>query len=1425
MARTCRPAGRLFYLLLTVVVFPMMLQAKPATTTIADVVYGADGTPAGGVLLISWPAFTTIDGAAVGSGTESVTLGPGGALSVNLVPNVGANPANTVYTVVFQLDTGVKTEYWVVPATSPTTLAVVRTTLGASSSAAQMATRQYVDAAVAGRASDTTVVHVSGSETIAGAKQFSVAPSVPTPLQATDAVNKAYVDTALSTVGAGSYVSKTGDTMTGPLMLSGDPTAPNHAADRHYVDVGLVGKADVVNGVVPVGELGGGAADGTKCLLGNNTWGPCGGSSNAISIQNVPVAAQAPTDGQVITYEAASGSYKPKVGGGLSAGMQGVKYAVDFTWTQTSSTDLSTAGVKTLNLASCPAGVKGTEPEYWVYIAGTGTAEAAKVTGGTCNGDGQPGSLQLTTANAHGSGYTVGSASGGLQEALIVARWLPSGASSTQGGYVIAPSGDFNIYAQVSVRSSNLTADLSGSVLQCYVNASASCLFIGDHSNSNLVSNVTVVNPRGRPMVAGTAATEKPFIEVNAQETRLYHVDTRAFGATGAYFSTYVQVDDDQAFLLDGLDTNLGRSSGNGGVRCDSTVCDPVIYAPGPFNTYSAVGWLKNLNIGGQGFVNGVDWQSGNTLRITDSVIQGYAQYGVRCGTARGGYGGCELENVYEESGCADPRGNLGCTGLMVQGNVARVHGGESPVGSFPTFANTGGTDVRYYLVPRSSTYGAGNPLYAGKALTSGSGNITVLTNDVPGATSFDLLKVPAPGGGNWEVAPSAEVCDGTNGHGSCAVLTGVARATACSAGVCTFVDPQTGTSAYTVTQPPTYFPLLTLWPGSLVLASSQDTGNALAGPATANLDSTVSDIVSVMGTFSTSVYADRCGPMSYFTEMLVACIDSWGSHAPYISTFLPSGLIQNPTNKKGRLNFGAVSTLTHIITLGDSNLQKTAATAGGRPANDVNDVYLGIDHAGLVSQAGLSLGAPYSVSQYIGNVGDGTNWKEQLTASAKTFKTNVTVQGNLTVTGTCTGCGTGSAITLKTNGVNNGSQSILNLKAGTNVTLADDGSGGITIASSGGSGGSLTWPLQAGQDGTSSAPAYSFSSESTLGWYRFAAGQMGLSGDLRFNRLFSSSTSAPQTGISIGFGASDAMAAYYASSDETCGTTPCARLIRKRSGTGEAELGTHYGVYVSGPLTSAVATGASPLVVASSTLVSNLNSDMVDSAHASATPSAAMIPIADGTGKLASGWLPALSESGVTNLTADLASKLNSTGPQTFNGDLTVSGAVYANSFQSTGSGPWSVEGAYGTLTAAGTNKSKLGFGPNGKLSVSENSGAITEVAKKVPQQFTYTFFDPNNPLSMSLQVPSVYVNRASAVHVVEVYCEIDTGTATINLQTSGANILSADLACSTSGAVSTSFISGKDAIAVGAKINHVTASMGAGLHRMNIVVKYTVD
>jgi hypothetical protein len=156
MRKVCRPIGRLFYLLLGVtVLFGAVAkgQTSPSTTTVQDVVYRADGTPAQGTLLISWPAFTTGDGIAIAAGTSSVTLGAGGALSVSLVPNLNATPTNTPYVVIYQLDDGtVKTEYWLVPSNSPTTLAIVRVPLGTGNAATQAVTQQYVSSALANKA-------------------------------------------------------------------------------------------------------------------------------------------------------------------------------------------------------------------------------------------------------------------------------------------------------------------------------------------------------------------------------------------------------------------------------------------------------------------------------------------------------------------------------------------------------------------------------------------------------------------------------------------------------------------------------------------------------------------------------------------------------------------------------------------------------------------------------------------------------------------------------------------------------------------------------------------------------------------------------------------------------------------------------------------------------------------------------------------------------------------------------------------------------------------------------------------------------------------------------------------------------------------------------------------------------------------------
>ena len=122
MFQACRPTGRLFYLVLAVVVMASSAlrsageeasaaspgsQSGPALTSVIDTVYMASGNPAAGVLVITWPAFVAADGTAVAPGSLNVTLGTNGALNVALAPNANATPVNTYYTVVYQLQPAV----------------------------------------------------------------------------------------------------------------------------------------------------------------------------------------------------------------------------------------------------------------------------------------------------------------------------------------------------------------------------------------------------------------------------------------------------------------------------------------------------------------------------------------------------------------------------------------------------------------------------------------------------------------------------------------------------------------------------------------------------------------------------------------------------------------------------------------------------------------------------------------------------------------------------------------------------------------------------------------------------------------------------------------------------------------------------------------------------------------------------------------------------------------------------------------------------------------------------------------------------------------------------------------------------------------------------------------------------------------------
>jgi hypothetical protein len=191
------------------IVWVLMAFVSPAqtvsTTTVQGTVYLANGLQGSGTLQLSWPAFTTASNQAVAAGKQTASIGADGFVSVNLAPNLGSTPAGLFYTAIYHLSDGsTSTEYWVVPAAAQASIAQVRS--------------QVMPAA-----------------------------------QAVQAVSKAYVDQAIQSLADGNLTS-TGGQLTGPLYLTGDPTQPLQAADKHYVDL-TFGQAMPLAGGAATGPL------------------------------------------------------------------------------------------------------------------------------------------------------------------------------------------------------------------------------------------------------------------------------------------------------------------------------------------------------------------------------------------------------------------------------------------------------------------------------------------------------------------------------------------------------------------------------------------------------------------------------------------------------------------------------------------------------------------------------------------------------------------------------------------------------------------------------------------------------------------------------------------------------------------------------------------------------------------------------------------------------------------------------------------------------------------------------------------------------------------------------------------------------------------------------------------------------------------
>ncbi len=156
-------------------------------------------------------------------------------------------------------------------------------------------------------------------------------------------------------------------------------------------------------------------------------------------------------------------------------------------WGQSPSDNLTTVGSNTIHLSPCPLGIdtsNNVNAQYSVYVSGTGTAEAAPVTGGTCTPGASSGTITVTTAFSHASGYTAGSATSGIQEAINDA-----GAQHAQI-FLLPASGstpNYTVYATVFLNSRKTLLSGYGAMLLCYTRGA--CLIDGNYIGSSGLYN------------------------------------------------------------------------------------------------------------------------------------------------------------------------------------------------------------------------------------------------------------------------------------------------------------------------------------------------------------------------------------------------------------------------------------------------------------------------------------------------------------------------------------------------------------------------------------------------------------------------------------------------------------------------------------------------------------------------------------------------------------------------------------------------------------------------------------------------------------------------------------------------------------------------------------------------------------------------
>jgi hypothetical protein len=724
-----------------------------------------------------------------------------------------------------------------------------------------------------------------------------------------------------------------------------------------------------------------------------------------------------------------------------------------FNWSVSPGGSLVGGRPATVTLAPCPIGIDtsaNTEAQYGVYISkGLGRAEMALVSGGSCTSGAANGTIIFTPSNNHKESWTIGSATGGIQEAINDA----DGESTNSVGTVVnlgstagSETANYSVYNTIYVKGSRDLILGYGALLRCFTRSA--CLMVGVHDGfvgqASVIEGIefqpmlnvdgvrissvsahggvyTITTDSNHPFVTGdyvwvfystpsqTQEVKVPIV-VSAANQFQYKMGSRTFSSSDGYgwaalesaaiedsanhvtmrnlrllegegaasFSIGAVIDNDQSAKIDGF-TNQG---GGKVLKCTANFCGALILARGDQGIAPVLD-IQHLEASLQCGGNGVRYIPGNSMSISNSVIQGFSQYGVYYGS---GLQPVLLDNVYQESGfCRNPAypGSLTAqAGIVTNSDLTVI--GDAPIGGMaPSFLpqHVGLTQKNYYVVIRSSAVGNMGMYYVGKCLTTGLGSCAIEwpapALDGMGKLTFDLLVTvgsnATPPYGSTAASVAVDITSGT-----------------CSTnGICEFVDPQRRTAPYILPTPiVNRNPRFNFWPGAIVLGNGSHVSINRCGQGSMFVTSTTTP--SVFCNFGLNAGSRA----SYTPHMMVFNTgDSSGNNNPSVgATLKQSGPSTGSmaSGEKGLYNFinpYARLGQTDILTFADSDPLKTVATPGYRPSWDAADTAAGFYSAGGTTQAAAKfyLRAPGAIGFFINTLPTGTP-SEELTSTLKTF-------------------------------------------------------------------------------------------------------------------------------------------------------------------------------------------------------------------------------------------------------------------------------------------------------------------------------------------------------------------------------------------------------------------------------------------------------